>query len=201
MSINADHERFKEFLDSDAEPAGFNPVSLKSIAKIRSELVRSRVQLAFLYCGFSTVGYLASLFICAQNSLGLSGLSYAVAEHMHKVPDPWCPILCGAVFTGIPFLLSTLFLNRFQHRYLIRKMWWFFAAVPILGTAVMMLLPHKLQHARLSEHMDMLNNRSHSLTNVQWMIIWALSAILVPYLLESVVYLFLKPRKMNHQKV
>jgi hypothetical protein len=133
-----------------------------------------------LYLSFSVIGYLASLFVCAQNSFGLSRFAHDFAQAIHHLPDPLCPMVCGAVFTGIPFVLAALFLSRFQHRYLIYRMWWFFAAIPIFGTIVMILLPKNFQHQRLALHINELSARQNSPSDMQWMTVWALSAIVFP---------------------
>lgn len=165
--------------------------------KIHRDLVKSPQQMATFYLGISVVGYLSSLVICAQNTIGLSWFSHSVANGLHQIPDPWCPILCGSVFTGVPFVLSLFFLNRFQHRYLIFKMWWFFAAIPLAATGIMLLLPHGLQHARLDASLVPSVSRPEVLSDGAWMALWAASAILLPYLLEGVVYLFVRPKKFH----
>ncbi|MEY4064190.1 MAG: hypothetical protein RIR26_398 [Pseudomonadota bacterium] len=163
--------------------------------RIRKDLVRSPGQMALIYFGLSVVGYIASLAVCAQNAFGLSAIAHAVSYHIHQLPDPWCPILCGSVFTGIPFVLSLMFLNRFQHRYLIFRMWWFFASVPVFATGLMMILPSKFQHARMSGPMADAVARGDVMSNGAWMALWAASAILLPYILEGIVYLVVRPRR------
>lgn len=185
-SVLSDQNDFNEFLSMESGSAGVsaeiqfrleNDNKLKTI--IRKDLVRSPKQLATVYLLFSSIGYFVSLFICAQNSIGLSALSHSVAMQIHGMPDPWCSIFCGSLFTGIPFAISALFLSRFQHRYLIFKMWWFFIAVPIAATLFMLVLP---------------NNSHH---NATWLLYWALSAIFMPYILEFFVYLAVKPKQIK----
>lgn len=164
---------------------------------IEKDLVRTPAQMIFLYLGLSAVGYALSLLICAQNTLGLSKFSHIIAAGLHRLPDPWCPIVCGAVFTGIPFLLSCLFLTRFQHRYLIFKMWWFFAAVPLVTTGVMVFLPHGMQHAKLQPALQSVAARPDLLSDGAWISLWTASAILFPYLLELVVYFCVRPKRFR----
>jgi hypothetical protein len=184
-------EDYKIFLESCEKFGTVQP----DMSKIKNELVPSALRLAVWYSGFSVVGYLASLFVCAQNSFGLSGLSHQVARTLHSLPDPWCPMICGAVFTGVPFILSTVLLNRFQHRYLIFKMWWFFAAIPIVVTIAMILLPQDLQHHRLSHNMIESSMKSLAFSDAGWVTTWALSAIVFPHLLEFFVWKVVAPRK------
>jgi len=163
--------------------------------RIRKDLVRSPRQMALIYSGLSVVGYGASLAVCAQNAFGLSGLSHSVAFRLHQLPDPWCPILCGSVFTGIPFLLSLLFLNRFQHRFLLFRMWWFLVSIPLVATGLMMMLPSDFQHGGMNGTMADTALQAAHLSSSAWMGIWAASAILVPYALAGLVYLVVRPRR------
>lgn len=162
---------------------------------IEKDLVRSPAQMMSLYLGLSLVGYALSLLICAQNTLGLSKFSHIISAGLHRLPDPWCPIVCGAVFTGIPFLLSCLFLTRFQHRYLIFRLWWFLAAIPLVTTGVMVFLPHGMQHAKLQQALQPVASRPDLLSDSAWISLWTASAILFPYLLELVVYLYVRPKR------
>jgi hypothetical protein len=195
MSPKKPIDDYNDFLESSESHSAIQP----DLSKIKNDLVPSAWHLAAWYSGFSVVGYLASLMICAQNSLGLSGFAHHVAQAIHSLPDPWCPMICGAVFTGVPFVLSTVLLNRFQHRYLIFKMWWFFAAIPIVGTISMILLPQSFQHQRLAKHMSELAARPHALSDAGWMTVWALTAIVFPYLLEIVVWKIVAPRKQKNR--
>ena len=172
------------------------PLLKKLKAKVGRDLVKSPFQLGFIYTGLSLVGYAVSLIVCAQWSFGLSQFSHFASFHLHNLQGPVCPLLCGAVFTGIPFLLSCLFLNRFQQRYLITRMWWFLALVPIAATALMLVLPKNLQHSHASSSVGSgLSDSSGAL----WIGLWTLSAILTPYLLEALVYLIIKPKKYKGQ--
>jgi hypothetical protein len=189
------------FLESDSGkeqspqselPSNFITIDLPVTKIIRKDLVHSPLQIAARYSVFSVIGYLVSLAVCAQNTLGLSPVSLKVAEFLHTLPEPLCPILCGAVFTGVPFLLTCLFLNRFQQRYLLFKMWGFLASVPIIATVSMFFLPHQLQHTKLAAAASI---QGHVLSDASWMAFWAASAILVPYLLEGIIYLMVRPRR------
>jgi hypothetical protein len=198
MKKNNPPEDYKLFLTSQEAP--LNDFNSQSLIKIKNDLVKSPWRLAGWYLGFSLLGYLVSLLVCAQNSLGLSGFAYDMAQAIHRLPDPWCPMICGAVFTAVPFVLTTAFLNRFQHRYLIFKMWWFFALIPCLGTLSMIWLPANFQHQRLTQHMHDLAQRNHGLSQTEWMVVWALSAIVFPYLCEWVVWGFVSPKKRSLHK-
>ncbi len=185
-TVVSDQNDFNEFLSMESGKAGVsteiqfrleNDSKLKTI--IRNDLVRSPKQLATVYLLFSCIGYFVSLFICAQNSVGFGALSHSVAMHIHGMPDPWCSIFCGSLFTGIPFAISALFLSRFQHRYLIFKMWWFFIAVPVVATLFMLVLPNSSHH------------------NANWLLHWAMSALFMPYILEFFVYLAVRPKRIK----
>lgn len=193
MKTNNSLDNFKEFMNS-RDSASLPPIG-PDLSEIQKDLVPSARQLALWYSGFSVVGYFASLLVCAQNSFGLSGFAHKVAELLHNLPDPWCPMACGAVFTGVPFILSAIFLTRFQHRYLILKMWWFFASVPIFATIAMLLLPHNLQHHKLAMQMNELGLRPNALSDTAWLSVWAATAILFPYLLELILWRVVAPRK------
>jgi hypothetical protein len=161
---------------------------------ITKDLVRSPLEMAALYTGLSIVGYVASLAVCAQNSFGLGSLSRRVADILHQLPDPWCPIVCGSVFALVPFVISSVVLNRFQQRYLMTRMWWFFASIPIAAAGLMLLLPHSLQHARMNAALSPSQVRPDLLSDGAWMAIWVATAVLLPYLLQAVVYVTLMPR-------
>ena len=194
MKPGSPEDNYADFLvaSQSKAPQGAEP----DLSAIRKELVPSPFRLGFWYLAFSFAGYLTSLLVCAQNSWGLSGFAHQVADAIHKLPDPWCPMVCGAVFTGVPFLLSAVLLTRFQHRYLIFKMWWFFAAIPIVGTVTMIFLPQSLQHHKMAHHMSMMTSRPDSLTETSWIAVWALTAILFPYLLELLLWTRIAPKKM-----
>jgi|GEM_PF-2720991 len=173
------------------------PKGLKSewAHAITKDLVRSPLQMATVYLGLSVLGYGASLAVCAQNSLGLGSWSHRVAEVLHHLPDPWCPIVCGGVFAIIPFAISSLVLNRFQQRYLMTRMWLFFASVPLVAAGVMLLLPHSLQHARLHSTLSSSSVRPDLLSDGVWMALWVATAVLLPYLLQAIVYFAVMPKR------
>jgi hypothetical protein len=192
MTAKKPAEDYKMFLSSgNSQTVKVTP----DLSKITQDLVSSPWHIVAWYLGFSVIGYFVSLLICAQNSLGLSGFAHHVAKAIHQLPYPWCPLICGAVFTGVPFFFTAFFLSRFQHRYLIFKMWWFFAAVPIFGTVSMILLPQNFQHHKLAHSMNETASGAHVFSDISWMAVWAISAIIFPYIFELVVWQFVAPKK------
>lgn len=149
--------------------------SLPLPRSIEKDLVVSRTRLCVIYFLGSVLGYMASLAICAQYGVGFSALSWKLAEYIHSIPDPWCPILCGFVFGISPTLVSVVYFSRFQHRFLIFRMGWLPASVPVLGTLTLVLLG---------------DSRSW-----EWRGIWFLSAMATPYLIEVGSALILRQRQ------
>lgn len=181
-----------EYLNADTSVAEVPQSRGQKIKEMFSkELVGSPYKLMLTYGLLSVVGYLISLTICAQNSFGLTHLSHQVAGALHTVPGILCPILCGFVFTGIPFLFSAVFLNRFQQRYMLFKLWWFLASVPLVTTLVMLYLPARMRHNAVSDS----DPASMFLTDIGWISIWAAAAILTPYILEGLIYLRIRQKK------
>jgi MFS family permease len=88
------------------------------------------------------------------------------------MPDPWSPILCGFIFGFSPTLVSFLYLSRFQHRFLIFRMSWLPALVPIISSVLLLL-----------------SDDPHGWT---WRAIWLLTAVLTPYTLELMAAAFLR---------
>lgn len=182
----------RDYLDADISVA---EVPLSRAQKIKEtfsrELVGSPYKLMLSYGLLSIVGYFISLTICAQNTFGLTHLSHQVAGALHNIPGILCPILCGFVFTGIPFLFSAVFLNRFQQRYMLFKLWWFLACVPLVTTLVMLYLPARMRHNAVSSG----DAAAMFLTDIGWISIWAAASILTPYILEGLIYLRIRQRK------
>jgi hypothetical protein len=166
--MKPDPSDWQKFLETEAP--------LDTPAKVpdalEKDLVTSRAQLSFTYIGGAALGYVISLMICAQCSVGLSSLAWKVNSLIHTMPDPWCPILCGFIFGFSPTLVSFLYLSRFQHRFLIFRMGWLPALVPIIGGALMLLadVPH----------------------GWVWRSIWLVTAILTPYVFELIAAFVLK---------
>lgn len=131
---------------------------------IVKELVASKPRLGLVYLFGSVAGYFLTLLICAQCSIGLSPLAWKTASLFRSIPDPWCPLICGALFGIAPFLASAILLTRFQHRYLLFKMTWVPLLVPIAASALMTIAetPHSWE----------------------WQGLWIIAAVLTPYLFE-----------------
>lgn len=173
MNLNKpDQQNLLEFLSDAGDPFA-SPSRVPPF--IEKELVVSRKRLFFVYFLGSILGYTLSLAICAQYGLGLSSLSWKLAQYLHSIPDPWCPIVCGVVFGISPTLVSTLYLSRFQHRFLIFRMGWLPALVPVLGTVTLLLFG---------------DSRSW-----EWRCIWLASAVATPYVIELASAVYLRQRQ------
>ncbi len=166
--MKPDPAEWQKFLQSEAPIEASAPVP----DLIEKDLVASRAKLSMTYVGGAALGYVISLMICAQCSVGLSPLAWKINSLIHTMPDPWCPILCGFIFGFSPTIVSLLYLSRFQHRFLIFRMGWLPALVPLIGSALLLLSddPH----------------------GWGWRSIWLLSAILTPYIIEIVAAFVLK---------
>jgi len=157
-------------LESEAPP----PMD-ELVGRLSRDLVPSRSRLAAVYAAGCTVGYLTSLALCAQNSVGLSPLAWHTAKAVHAWPEPWCSLICGAMFGVAPFLAAMLFLTRFQHRYLLKHMSVFVIALPLLGSLLMSLLG-------VSRDLD-------------WHLRWLVASVGTTYGLEFLTALLLKQRR------
>lgn len=156
--------------------ANAGPVELSKVTKsIERDLVSSPKKLALSYIAGSLIGYSASLAICAQCSVGLSQFAWDNAAMLHQIPDPWCPFVCGAVFGVAPFIVTLLFFTRFQHRYLLYRMWWLMIVMPIVGGLGLTALG--------SDH------------DLMWNLQWMVTAVMTPYVCELVTGLFLKQNR------
>ena len=174
------HDEMKEFLEYKA---AVNPPELATISKkITSDLVQSRLRLALLYIFFSTIGYLVTLAICSQGKVGLSFFSHSNSSAiMQTFPDPWCSVLCGVLFSGIPFVLSVALLNRFQRRFLIFRMFWLPLVLSAIGCVAILCIGRDFTEIDFG-----------SLNYV-----WVLSAVITPYLGEAILSRLLRQRTVK----
>lgn len=141
-------------------------IPLATVTKVlEKDLVKSQTKLALIYLAGSLLGYVLSLTICAQCSVGFSKFAWRIASVIHEMPDPWCPFICGAIFGIAPFFVTLLFFNRFQHRYLLRHMAWLVVSVPVLVSVSFMVLANQ-----------------HDFT---WDMNWMITAVATPYICEA----------------
>lgn len=180
MAINNNDELNQKIAkDFDAFINAKTPIEssqLKSLSRrFESDLVTSPLRLATFYLIGAFFGYVGTLFICAQCSVGLSPLAWHTASLIHRIPDPWCPFVCGTVFGIAPFLVSLTCLTRFQHRYLLHRMWWLVILVPLAGSAGMMAL-----------------ESGHDLI---WNLSWFFTAVTIPYIGECLMAIALRQSK------
>lgn len=183
---------FKAFLSADLPKLSNFDSKVDVIKKtLKRDLVKSPAQMISIFGATSIIGYLVSFAICAQSHLGIFSFSYKLAHALHSLPGIVCPIVCGAIFTGIPFVVSLLFLNRFQIRYLLFRMWWVITTIPILTTSILLFLPGRYG---ITSH----NPATHGaeISQELWLVSWTLSSILVPYIFEGL--LFFKMKQKNY---
>lgn len=174
------NDQLKEFLAyENVAPPG----ELATFSKgIWADLVHSPFRLALLYVGFSVGGYLVTLAVCSQGGVGLGSLSHINSTAiMQTLPEPWCSILCGALFSGVPFALSLALLNRFQRRFLIFRMFWLPLALSLLGCIVLLLSGQDVADLKAGD-LD---------------IAWMLSAIVTPYIGEAVLSIALRQKRIS----
>ena len=164
-----DAEEFKLFSQVQAPDHKILPIVTRRLEK---DLVQSRTKLALTYVAGSVLGYLFSLAICAQCSVGLSPFAWQMASIIHEMPEPWCPFICGSIFGVAPFLVTLLFFNRFQHRYLLHKMTWLVIALPVLVSLSFMLFAN--------------------LHDFAWDMKWLITAVATPYLCEALASFVLR---------
>jgi hypothetical protein len=152
--------------------------------KINVELVRSRKRFFLAYCFLSLLGYSFSLSLCSQNSVALTAFSLDTAAFLHRLPDPWCPIVCGFFFTLVPVLCLLVFLDRFQMRRLVHEYWWLPVLTALLTCVLMTVLPGALQHEGMHAHHEGVR---HTQDDALWLFWWTLAAISMPALAALVL--------------
>lgn len=155
------NKEFALFLESSPDDR-----PTESPPEIVKDLVGSRIRLAFIYSIGSLLAYAFSLLLCAQCSIGLSPLAWKTSSYIHVMPDPWCALLCGAIFGIFPFLAALIFLTRFQHRYLLFRMPWLPLLLPLIASLAM---------TRMGMEHDL-----------KWYAIWLFAALGTPYALEGI---------------
>ncbi len=174
---------YAEFCQATPSPASGLATTTAVLPAIKRDLVVSAWRLAALYLAASLCGYAASLSICAQNSFGMSGFAHELAAALHRLPQPWCAVVCGAVFGLVPTLVTTLLLNRFRHRYLLFRMWWLPLTVPVLAAWSMAAMPSVVAVPV-----------SGMWSEPGWLASWVLAAVATPYVVEGVAALLLRQR-------
>ena len=176
-----DYESFAAF-DAQAQSPllrSSNGAEDALIKRVRRDLVVSPWHVGTAYVAASAAGYLCSLALCAQNSVGILPFSHSVAARMHIIPWPWCPVVCGAIFSLVPTLLAGLFFSRYQRRYLLRRLWWLIALLPIVASGMVIALGQKDPAQWI--HGAVAGDFSPSL----WMILWTAGALATPWILEG----------------
>jgi hypothetical protein len=186
---NNKQKLYEEFLNGSNNSDMQNKMNLfhwdKIKEKISNDLVNSKLRLSILYLFFSTIGYLVTLSLCAQGFVGLTAFSHSNLVVLQTIFSPMiCSIVCGAIFTAIPFLFSLFLLNRFKRRFLFLKMSWLVIAIPIISTTAIFLL-HSYHEALITMH-----------SHINEAIIWALAAILTPYILYFFTYIIIRQRRV-----
>lgn len=171
-------DELQEFVNSSGEvPAGVQSELDRTEKTISAELKRSSQRFFFAFIGLSFVGYFCSLSVCSQYSIALTNFSLSVASVLHQLPDPWCPIVCGIVFSILPVVSLFVFLDRFQRRRLIVQYWWLPVLTTLFSCLLMALLPQSMQHSgmHVSHH-----GLRHLHGDFVWLMWWTLSAMSIP---------------------
>lgn len=193
-----ENKDYEYFLNPQNSPPLSSPKSnlktnLKVIQKIENELVGSPLKLKLAVFTFSVLGYLANLSICAQGELGITNLSHQIFNIVHSnLPTCSCALITGSSLTGIPFVLSFFFLNKFQQRYLLKFMSWYLILIPFLATALIFLWTwHPIEpkpSMLVWGKFDVPNALTHA-------IVWTSSALFTPYFLISFFRIFTRQKK------
>ncbi|RYZ58389.1 MAG: hypothetical protein EOP07_07195 [Proteobacteria bacterium] len=160
---------FHSFLDLNGDEQ-----KIEAPKPILRDLVGSRLRLICSYTLSSVLGYVVSLMLCAQCSLGLTTLAWKTSAVLHDIPDPYCPLVCGAIFGIFPFLFSSLWMSRFQHRFLLWKMIWLPLVLPLIANLLLSL--------------------TGPLHGLEWHLLWFLAAAGTPYIAEAIVVLLLRQK-------
>lgn len=143
----------------------------RAARRIVGDLVASPRRLVGTYVLANVAGYALSLAVCAQNGVGLFAFSHDVAAGMHVIPWPWCPIVCGALFSTVPNLLPRLFLTPFQQRYLFWRLGWLLALAPLTAATILALCGER-------DPAEFFHGLAHgSLSAGGWMALWTLGAL------------------------
>jgi hypothetical protein len=185
MSYDSDPSGFEQFRaqsvsTADRDLARANLAGLSQ--RLKADLVSSKPRLFLSFISFSLLGYLVSLAICEQSGVGLSPISARTFSFvMGTMPHPWCAVLCGSLFSGIPFAITFLAFNRFQRRYLIFRAAW----LPVLVAAASCLLLMSTDH----EHIAMDWGNFH--------FVWLLTAIVTPYIFEAAAYFVFWAKRLS----
>lgn len=150
------------------------------VRRVTRDLVSSPARAAAAYVGVSAAGYVASLALCAQNDVGILPFSHAVAARMHVIPWPWCPLLCGALFSIVPALLGPFVFTRFQMRFLLTRFWWLIALLPLVASVVMVASGNSDVNAWFG------GGGHEGFSPNLWMVLWTAGALVTPWVVEGV---------------
>lgn len=150
--------------------------------KIKSSLVESPAKLFRVYVLSSFFGYLASLTVCEQNTVGVGKFAENISAAMCGLGMPWCWLACGTLFSAFPIAATHVFLTKFEQRYLYRHMWYLVLLTPFVASLLMLLLPRLFGAQDSPGTMEMMMLRSPEA--IAW---WICGAIVTPYVIEYVV--------------
>jgi hypothetical protein len=168
----------EEFVGSSGDlPDGVRVELQQTEKKISADLLRSNKFFFAAFFSLTILGYFCSLSVCSQYSVAFTTLSVNVASILHQLPDPWCPIVCGIVFSILPTAGLFLFLDRFQRRRLVIRFWWLPVLTTFASCVLMSQLPVSLQHQGMhSSH----HGLRHLHGDFEWLAWWMISAISIP---------------------
>lgn len=168
----------EEFVSASGDlPEGVQAELQQTEKKISADLVRSKKFFFVSFFALTVAGYFCSLSVCSQYSIAFTSLSVNVASVLHQLPDPWCPIVCGLVFSFLPTGGLYVFLDRFQRRRMILRFWWLPVLTTLFSCLLMSQLPAAMQHQGMhaSHH-----GLRHLQGDLAWLAWWMTSAIGVP---------------------
>lgn len=188
-------EELGEFLRTVEAPP--RSPGLQSVAaRLSRDLVGSKRRFAAYYVLVIAFGYFLSLSVCGQHNLGFFVLSRLVADWIATLHWSLCAVTCGALFTGIPFLASSVFLSRFQQRYLLFRLWTLVFGLPIFATGL--LLVARTHFAGGHQAGMAAGAVAGQMNSPAWFALWISSAILTPFVLEGLIFLLFIKRSLSN---
>ncbi len=157
------------------------------LRRVVKDLAPNRKRIIASYLGFHALGYGLSLTFCAQFGVGFISISHSIADVMHRIPWPWCPLICGFLYTIPPLLLSRLLLSRFQQRYLFTRVAWLPISTP-LAACLLLLVFGSATTGDFSFTVSTHSSLSHGMDagGGAWVLLWTFGAILSSFAADFV---------------
>lgn len=190
------NQEYEDFMHTNNEPVlPISKAKSNRLNYIAKDLVGSKFKLGGLFFVYSFVGYILNLSFCAQGELGLTHLAHQNFLMLHSnIHQCLCALITGSTLTGIPFLMSFLFFNPFQRRYVLNYMRGILIFIPVLSTAIIFLWT--LHAFTPSPPVSVFGMFSLAMAIING-IVWTLSAILTPFLLFLILNSFYKQKRLK----